>query len=392
MKVFFIKFFLTLCLVFSFSVTCGASLSSNTWMTSSGRTYDIRSVWQWSPQTLLDQNSAQKAGTVFVIQYEAQRRKPKVREYQDIIAHYYEFSLPHEVKSLSPEEKKRYFLMVETVHSSAGEKKQEAKNSFYMSLVDVEKNMDSWKKSFDQQRYLVLKALYEGRFTEAESGFVSLRKKTAWDYTYLTKTLLQNGNSASAEKIVMEGLDRYPDNVDLLHQKATLLTLEGTHVTGGKLEYDRQKLQEARALFEKILKAEKNDDLARFHLAAVFAALEDYEKAQKNYEFLISRDPASWITQSKLAEVYRKQKKFDESLRYYTQALQINSQEPSLYWGVAQTYHEKKEYPNAIRYYHYTLGLLTMRSIGSVERSNFEFSKIQDQLKRAKKSRPLKEQ
>lgn len=115
--------------------------------------------------------------------------------------------------------------------------------------------------------------------------------------------------------------------------------------------FDAQKLDEAEALFSKVLKMAPDNVSAAYNLGVVAERKGDFGRARARYEVAHALDPSHTPTLLNLGKVYRLEAKFDRAIALYEQALQQPGREfdVQLLNNLTVAYRLSKHYDKAVQ-------------------------------------------
>ncbi len=154
----------------------------------------------------------------------------------------------------------------------------------------------------------------------------------------LTKLAVESFNKQLYEQSIKnwdEVLALEPDNKDALMYKA-------------RCYVKMQKYSQAQEVLSKVIS--QNPDLKEAILLSgeSFEAVHDYKQAVKAYEHLVIQYPKETDGFVLCARVHLKMNNFDDAISYYTKALTINTELPSIYKGLASCFMAKNNMAKAL--------------------------------------------
>ena len=129
--------------------------------------------------------------------------------------------------------------------------------------------------------------------------------------------------------------------------------------------------------------------------AALAAA--NQSEAEEEFQKALKANPRSSEVLTKMAELKRSQRKFDEAIAYYTQAQQFGPLKYEIAYGLGTCYTFKQEYPRAIEWFQKTVTLAPefvegQFSLGDALFKNGQFEGAIRELKAALKLEPGRKQ
>ncbi len=365
-------------------------LQEKKWNTASGKSYMIYKTLEWTP--VAKDKSKPAPGTLFVITYmtsqKPEDKQKLLEEYYDLMTHFYHFYAPESLKKKSFAEKIKYHVLVEALQEKpkVGEKNIKA-ISFSKNFNGITR-IALQNKSLDPQRLEGLRALNARDYKKAIATFQKIKNKVAHDFVQMSNANLYMGKRDDAKKKALEGLKLFPEYRDLLHNLASITIFEGTYVTDGKYEYDPEKMNTAKKTLQKIIDLKQDDYLAHSNMATVETTLKNYEGAEKILKSLISKSSFPIALRKRLGDLYVIWKKHDLAEEAYMAGLKLNSNEPSLLSGLAELYHRDKKFDQAGKYYNEAIKQLEGRTPAS-EIQNKRVAELKNQLKMCQAKKAL---
>ncbi|MBN2010665.1 tetratricopeptide repeat protein [candidate division KSB1 bacterium] len=154
-------------------------------------------------------------------------------------------------------------------------------------------------------------------------------------YAFLSDCYFSVGAVDSAEMVLTRGIEKYPDNVGLLRNRAYILAA-------------KEMLNEAIADYEKVVELDgtKADDWKR--LGQLYIRTNEIEKAKTAYEKIVALDPDDKDAQTKLATLYMSTGDADAYLNQLIEAEKRDPNNTQTMYDLASEYYKRQEYKNAI--------------------------------------------
>lgn len=189
---------------------------------------------------------------------------------------------------------------------------------------------------------------------------------------------LQLGKLDLARKALEEILQRAPQATEAMFQLAMLNFVEKKYdqaeqwlrrlgeagpsdrraVLGlVEVEMARGRRDRAAAILEERIRAEAEDLDWRRAMANVAARMRDFDRAVRQWSFVLSRQPNDGAAHRELGRVYLEQQKLEEAQRHFERAVELVPQDPAANLFLAMTLQARGDPRTAAHYYQRTLDL-----------------------------------
>ncbi|MBI3016418.1 MAG: hypothetical protein HYY62_00220 [Deltaproteobacteria bacterium] len=332
----------TFVLILGFLLFLPASLfSAQIWHTASGKSYPI----------YLSLKASQKGSqsTVYVLSYKTKKNIHDqfglVLEYYDLLSHFYYFHLPENLKN-----DKKSFVIVEAFKKLPKSKGEKVPARQFRKKISELKKIVAANDQIDANRLKAFQALNQKKWQEAIVSFKKIKTKVPHDYAQIANSYLRLQKKDEANKTLEAGVKQFPKDVTLLNNLAMTTLFEGTYNLEGKLEYDPQKMEEAKKI---LIKARE-------------------------------QNPKSWLTASNMATLEMTLQHPKEAEKFHLEALKLSGNNPRLIYQVATFYHGQKEFEKAKSYYEQALSTLKEKRSPAATKKRDE---IQKRLKLAEEKK-----
>ncbi len=170
-----------------------------------------------------------------------------------------------------------------------------------------------------------------------DSSSATIYNKVAEEYIRLKKF-------DSAEKILSNAIQRFPDNVESYSILAAIY-------------YSQHQLNKAEQIYEKIIQLDPNDLESRYRLIALYLAQDKELKVAEEYEKIMQLGYGTPEMQIKVGDIYLNNELFDKAEKVFTDFLDENPDDERSYLGMAKYHLMKKDTITAINWY--KKGILT---------------------------------
>ncbi len=107
---------------------------------------------------------------------------------------------------------------------------------------------------------------------------------------------------------------------------------------------DNNKVDEAKKLFNKLIREYKNDTELRAEIADKFIKANFHEEALAYLEEALANDPDAIFLYNRIGIVLRKMKDFETAEKYYLKALELSSSDEYLHFNCGRLYYDWKKW------------------------------------------------
>ena len=283
-----------------------------TWHTASGKSYPV----------YLSLKATQKGSpsTAYILSYKTQKNIHDqfglVLEYYDLLTHFYYFYCPENLKN-----DKNSFVIVEAFKKLPQSKGEKVPAKQFVKKMTELKKVIQGNYKLDPNRLKALQAFRQKKWKEAIASFNKIKTKVPHDYAQMGNSYLRLKDKDGAQKMLEAGVKQFPNDTPLLNNLAMTTMVTGIYSFESKLEYDPQKMEEAKKILAKVREQNPKSWLTASNMAALEMALQHTKEAEKFYLEALKLSNNSLRVTYQVATFYHQQKEFEKAKSYYEQIL-----------------------------------------------------------------------